>query len=421
MCTGAIASRETVKQSGRFGAKGGSTMPSASTAATPKGTAAGQSPEKLRLLDSRRLSELLGFLLCVLGLLLFLSLASYLAFDPSLNTSAHFANHIHNWIGPAGSYTAYVLFQAFGWAAYLIPGTLMVVGVAKLRDRQPGAPLAKSIGALTLIASASAILELFPLTPMVGETVRGGGLAGYLIALGLVGALNAAGAWIVAVALFLTSLFLLTRFSFSSAAEFSKACWDSTQSWRARWSEWSETRRQERARRKVELHRLIGKAPIVSRRCNQIRPAQADSFRDSSRYLARQAGRSACSKSSRAGGVSRSDRTFETAGAEDRGPGRSCLQASERHHPAPSGRPAKRQRRRLEGACRPVDQEVQRVRRDGDGDADPSRPRGDHLRIQARSRNQVQPRYQSRGRPLPGAARRIHFHRAHPGQVHGGD
>src|SRR5436190_10296103 len=275
MCTGAIASRETVKQSGRFGAKGGSTMPSASTAATPKGTAAGQSPEKLRLLDSRRLSELLGFLLCVLGLLLFLSLASYLAFDPSLNTSAHFANHIHNWIGPAGSYTADVLFQAFGWAAYLIPGTLMVVGVAKLRDRQPGAPLAKSIGALTLIASASAILELFPLTPMVGETVRGGGLAGYLIALGLVGALNAAGAWIVAVALFLTSLFLLTRFSFSSAAEFSKACWDSTQSWRARWSEWSETRRQERARRKVELHRLIGKAPIVIERPKHALASQA--------------------------------------------------------------------------------------------------------------------------------------------------
>src|SRR2546429_7136349 len=42
---------------------------------------------------------------------------------------------------------------------------------------------------------------------------------------------------------------------------------------------------------------------------------------------------------------------------------------------------------------RSVDAEIQRVRRDGRRDADPSRPCGDDLRIQARSRHQVQPRH----------------------------
>ena len=96
-------------------------MPSLATAAVPKGDDASRKPPKPRLLDSRRLSELFGFLFCVAGLLLLLSLGSYLPFDPSLDTSSHFANDIHNWIGPAGSYTADVLFQALGWAAYLIP------------------------------------------------------------------------------------------------------------------------------------------------------------------------------------------------------------------------------------------------------------------------------------------------------------
>ena len=249
-------------------------MPSLATAAVPKGDDASRKPPKPRLLDSRRLSELFGFLFCVAGLLLLLSLGSYLPFDPSLDTSSHFANDIHNWIGPAGSYTADVLFQALGWAAYLIPLVLFSAGVEKLRDRPIVAPVAKCLGALTLMASAAAFLEMFPVTPMVGETIRGGGLVGYLVAAGLGGAFSATGAWIVTVALFLTSLFLVTSFSFSSAADFVKTRWGATQVLRARWSEWRETRRRERLRRKLELQRLIGKPPIVIERAMPPLPAR---------------------------------------------------------------------------------------------------------------------------------------------------
>src|SRR5438128_4023449 len=179
-------------------------MPSLATAAVPKGDDASRKPPKPRLLGSRRLSELFGFLFCVAGLLLLLSLGSYLPFDPSLDTSSHFANDIHNWIGPAGSYTADVLFQALGWAAYLIPLVLFSVGIEKLRARPIASPVAKGLGALTLMTSAAAILEMFPLTPMVGEAIRGGGLVGYLVAVGLGSAVRATVAWIVSATQFLT-------------------------------------------------------------------------------------------------------------------------------------------------------------------------------------------------------------------------
>ena len=62
-------------------------MPTLSPAAPKRReSSARESDSKTPLLDARRLSELTGFLLCVLGLLALLSLLSYHPFDPSLNT-----------------------------------------------------------------------------------------------------------------------------------------------------------------------------------------------------------------------------------------------------------------------------------------------------------------------------------------------
>ena len=63
-------------------------MGDSSAAAPSKSKEAGAKNQKQPLLDSRRRSELLGFLVAVAGLLILLSLASYLPEDPSLNTSA---------------------------------------------------------------------------------------------------------------------------------------------------------------------------------------------------------------------------------------------------------------------------------------------------------------------------------------------
>jgi DNA segregation ATPase FtsK/SpoIIIE, S-DNA-T family len=251
-------------------------MPSLSSAPPVKSRdSAGKLPgSKPRLLDRRRQSELLGFLLCVLGLLFLLSLTSYLSVDPSFNTSSNQGPTIHNWVGPAGSFTADILFQMFGWVAYLIPLALFVVGVRMLMVHPFEAAVTKAVGLSLLAASLAAMFELLPYTPPIGGLIRGGGLAGYLLVAGLVDVLNPVGAWIVAFAVFLSSLFLVTRFSFSAALDFFKARFAFVKPMTARLSAWYEARRaaarERREKRKLQRLKLVGKPPIVTQRASVI-------------------------------------------------------------------------------------------------------------------------------------------------------
>lgn len=218
------------------------------------------------LLDARRLSELTGFLLGVLGLLVLLSLASYHPTDSSLNTSTDAGTAVLNWIGPVGSYGADALYQVLGWVAWLLPLTLFVVGSRLLLTRPFEAPWTKAVGTTLLAASLAALLELNPYTPPVGGLIRGSGLVGYLVAAGLVDTFNRVGASIVAAAVFLSSLFLVTRFSFSAVVGFLKARLSFLKVLGARWHAWHEARQRERLRRQVERARVAGKQPIVVQR-----------------------------------------------------------------------------------------------------------------------------------------------------------
>jgi DNA segregation ATPase FtsK/SpoIIIE, S-DNA-T family len=213
--------------------------------------------------EPRRLSELLGFLIGVLGLLLALSLASYHPLDVSFNTAAPSSPPPSNWIGVVGAYAADALFQVLGWVAWLMPVTLFVIATQMLRARQWHAPWTKLTGIVMLCGSLTTLLEFFPFTPQVAGFVRGSGLAGYLLAAGLVHILNRTGAVIVAGAVFLTSLFLITRFSFSAAGEFLSARFVGVLG--ARWAVWREARRRERLRREVERSKVAGKHPVVQR------------------------------------------------------------------------------------------------------------------------------------------------------------
>lgn len=222
---------------------------------------------KTPLLDGRRLFEFVGLLTSVAGVLILFSLASYLPEDPSLNTAVATGALPHNWIGPAGAYVADVLFQTFGWVAYLLPLVLLVVGVRGLMARPFEAPRTKIFGAAILIVSLGALLELFPFTPSVHGVLRGSGLVGYLVAAGLIHTFNRLGGSIVAATLFLASLFLVTRFSFGWAAEFLQNRWSQiTTPLKARWEAWREARAAKAATRQrmmLERRRVTGKPPVV--------------------------------------------------------------------------------------------------------------------------------------------------------------
>jgi len=218
--------------------------------------------------DSRRLAEFKGFVLSVLGLLVLLSLVSYHSFDPSLNTSASWSN-VHNWIGRAGSYLADALLQGLGWTAYLVPLILLVIGVRWMLGRPFAAPRTKAVGVVLLVGSLAALGELVPLTPQVRGLIRGGGLTGYLLGLALVTVFNRLGAWIVAGAVFLASLFLVTRFSFTWLGQFLKAQFAPLAGIRVSWNAWRDARERARLRKKLELERKTGKPPIIVERPNQ--------------------------------------------------------------------------------------------------------------------------------------------------------
>jgi S-DNA-T family DNA segregation ATPase FtsK/SpoIIIE len=245
-------------------------MGSPSPVSSSKPKDASSKKSKAPLLDSRRLSELIGLLTGVVGLLMLLSLASYLPEDPSLNTAVASGAVPHNWIGPVGSYLADVLFQGFGWVAYLIPLGLMVAGTRWLIVRPFTAPRTKALGAAMLLISLAALLELFPYTPVIHGALHGSGLLGYFAAGGLVHIFNPVGAWIVAATLFLTSLFLVTRFSFGAVALFMGSRWSTiVVPFGARWNAWRQARAAkaaERRRKQLERQRVMGQPSIVVQR-----------------------------------------------------------------------------------------------------------------------------------------------------------
>ncbi len=233
-------------------------MPSSVTSFRPRG--AGDPSVGRGHFDSRRRAEFEGFLLSVAGLLILLSLVSYRSLDPSLDTVA--SPGAHNWIGPAGAYVADALLQALGWTAYLLPLMLLLIGVRRIFLRPFHAPGTKAFGAVLLLASLSALLDLAPMAPQVSGLIRGGGLAGYLIAMALVAGLNPVGAAIVAGALFLASLFLVTRFSFATIGHFFQSQFAPLASIGESWRAWRDNRERERLKKKLETERKTGKPPI---------------------------------------------------------------------------------------------------------------------------------------------------------------
>ncbi len=241
-------------------------MGSPSTASSAKTQQASAKLHK-PLLDAHRLIELTGLLTAVAGLLILLSLASYLPQDPSLNTVTPPGIMPHNWIGPAGAYLADGLLQIFGWVAYLLPLVLLVVGGRLLVAKLFEAPRTKMVGAAMLLLSLGALLELFPYTPSIHGILRGGGLLGFLTATGLTHVLNPLGAGIVSTTAFVASLFLVTRFSFGWAAQFLRKHSERVlPPIQKRWAAWQEARAAKAdvaSRKRMEEQRASGKRPVL--------------------------------------------------------------------------------------------------------------------------------------------------------------
>lgn len=196
-------------------------------------------------------NEAAGIVFFAIAILTFLCLISYDANDWNLSTST--SQQTRNWIGPFGSVLADVLFQAIGAAAYLLPPIFAVLGFRYVFYSKGKTPAGKAAGLLLFVLSVSGLLTLAGFY---------GGISGKLLHTGFRSVLNDIGSGILFAAMMLTSVVLITKFSFSS---FFESIQMASSNLTIRVTDWLSRRRQTKAET-AKRGRSTGKKDTAGRR-----------------------------------------------------------------------------------------------------------------------------------------------------------
>ena len=223
--------------------------------------------------ENKRLNELIGFLCITAAVLIALALLSYSPKDASFDVSAAppGGGPAGNWIGPVGAYGADLLFQVFGFAAFLLPAALLVLGWRWFRSRAIQSQAATMVGYALLLLSLPCLFALLTFFPDVRGAIPAGGFLGRLVSGALLASLNR-GAYVVAPALLVVAIFMTTRFSFAGAHAWANGPngpigrvekLGILQKAAARWHAWREEREDRRMRRRLEETRISGRKPVA--------------------------------------------------------------------------------------------------------------------------------------------------------------
>ncbi|MBY0330087.1 MAG: DNA translocase FtsK 4TM domain-containing protein, partial [Acetobacteraceae bacterium] len=146
--------------------------PVSSTGAPLTGVRRFASPAVMAVLR-RRLAELIGLAAALIGLALFVALASHDPADPSLSTAT--TRTPANLAGPAGAYLSDLLLQGFGWAAYL-PGLALLAWAWRLATHRGIGLLPLRIA--LLLAALPVLAAVFAMAPLPAELPARTGPAG---------------------------------------------------------------------------------------------------------------------------------------------------------------------------------------------------------------------------------------------------
>jgi DNA segregation ATPase FtsK/SpoIIIE, S-DNA-T family len=202
---------------------------------------------------SRRLSEIIGVVLFASALVWLVALASYTPSDPVwfFNTGAR--RPPANLAGRVGAFLAELGYQVLGYASFLVPAVLAVVGWQYFWCRVLDAPYTKVIGAVMLVACSAAFLHLaFGSLEIGGQPFRVGGYAGEWSAGGLSEYLNRTGSIILVLTLLFLAIILTTQFSFGRAfSALAALLRERAASVAEGWRERREARRREQQRREI--------------------------------------------------------------------------------------------------------------------------------------------------------------------------
>ncbi|HEY4362839.1 MAG TPA: DNA translocase FtsK [Bryobacteraceae bacterium] len=169
-----------------------------------------------------RLNEAVAVVMLVAGIFLFLALASYHPFDPSLNTASLAVKPV-NLTGRLGAFFADVLLQAFGLAAYAFPVLICALGWKWVTSSPVEAPWVKVCGAILLTEASCAALGLIPDWRPISGVIPAGGMLGMVLADFLNATMNLTGAILITAACWIVSLYLVSTFEMAKLAEWFRA------------------------------------------------------------------------------------------------------------------------------------------------------------------------------------------------------
>jgi S-DNA-T family DNA segregation ATPase FtsK/SpoIIIE len=164
---------------------------------------------------SRRISEFLGVALFALALIWLISLVTYEPTDPVWFFTTGATHPPANFVGRVGAFLSELSFQLAGYAAYLIPAVIGVVGWHYFWCQKPDAAYTKVTGVVLFVACATAFLSMALGSTEVGhKTFDAGGSIGSWFAALLADSFNRTGSVIVLLTLMMLAIILSTQFSF---------------------------------------------------------------------------------------------------------------------------------------------------------------------------------------------------------------
>ena len=211
---------------------------------------------------SRRLSEFVGVLLFASALIWLIALTTYAPTDPVWFFSAGGPATPANFAGRVGAFLAELSYQVLGYAAYLVPAIVAIIGWHYFWCRPIDAMYTKLVGATLLFICIASFLSLaFVRVEIAGTTMLAGGSAGAWVAGWLAEYLNRTGSIIFILTLLFLAIILSTQFSFGRVFA---AIWTTATGWLAsglaRFRDWRAERRRERKRQQV-LRKHLDKTP----------------------------------------------------------------------------------------------------------------------------------------------------------------
>jgi S-DNA-T family DNA segregation ATPase FtsK/SpoIIIE len=159
-------------------------------------------------MDEKKRNEVVAFIWFAISLLVLLSLLSYTPDDVAFEVSSP-NSPVHNFVGPFGAYTGWMLRILFGTTAYFLVPVFLFWSLAKWAGKKPQALWLRIFSVAIFLTSACALFSLVSSQSEAGR-FQAGGILGYFTSIFLSAVFGHAGMF-VALLLFLLSVILATE------------------------------------------------------------------------------------------------------------------------------------------------------------------------------------------------------------------